>query len=215
MLRISFNFQSPAPPAPRAFPPAPAQTTNSPAQLTPASNATTTPTAAPTLSQQEQLAQLDRVLERLGINPQSLSLDNRLALIKSANDPPALLTLVRSLGVLNQAATTGQQTSALNANHLSNPARPELQHEPQLRTNLKPSLHLHPPLRLKAQVRRRSLDSRPLCRRSLRRHPRKAQLLLLVMAPRSSSTYRLSSKEPRTLKVKAAPPVRPPRRRPR
>ena len=76
---------------------------------------------APTPTQQEQLAQLDRVLERLGISPQSISLDNRLALIKSANDPPALLNLVRTLGVLDQAATS-TQISALNANNLSNPA---------------------------------------------------------------------------------------------
>jgi hypothetical protein len=78
------------------------------------------PAAAPSLSQQEQLAQLNRVLEQLGINPQSISLDNRLALIKSANDPPALLKLVRTLGVLNEAATN-VQVSALNANNLSNP----------------------------------------------------------------------------------------------
>jgi hypothetical protein len=34
-----------------------------------------------------QLAQLNRALEQLGISPQSISLDNRLALIRSANDP--------------------------------------------------------------------------------------------------------------------------------
>ena len=117
------QFQSPAPPALEAFPPALASTqaSNSPAQLASASEATTTTATAPSLSQQEQLAQLNRVLEQLGINPQSISLDNRLALIKSANDPPALLNLVRTLGVLNQAATSAQ-ISALNANNLSNPA---------------------------------------------------------------------------------------------
>ncbi|MFY9732794.1 MAG: hypothetical protein WB723_00725 [Candidatus Acidiferrales bacterium] len=111
------QFQSPAPPALDAFPPAPAQTASSPARLAPVANATT----APTPTQQELLAQLNRVLEQLGINPQSISLDNRLALIKSANDPPALLNLVRTLGVLNQAAT-GTQINALSANNLSNPA---------------------------------------------------------------------------------------------
>jgi hypothetical protein len=111
------QFQSPAQHAIQAFPPAPAQTTGTPARLTPGSNATT----APTPTQQEQLAELDRVLERLGISPQSISLDNRLALIKSANDPPALLNLVRTLGVLDQAATSAQ-ISALNANNLSSPA---------------------------------------------------------------------------------------------
>jgi hypothetical protein len=111
------QFQSPASPALEAFPPPPAQTANTPAALAPVANATT----APTPTQQEQLAQLNRVLEQLGINPQSISLDNRLALIKSANDPPALLNLVRTLGVLDQA-TTSAQISALNANNLSNPA---------------------------------------------------------------------------------------------
>ena len=112
------QFQGPAQPALQAFPPAPAQTNGSPARPALASNATT---AAPTPSQQEQLAQLDRVLERLGINPQSISLDNRLALIKSANDPPALLNLVRALGALNPAAAS-EQISALSANNFSNPA---------------------------------------------------------------------------------------------
>jgi hypothetical protein len=119
------QFQSPAQPALEGFPPAlaqaPAQTANSPSQVASASDTATTSAAAPSLSQQEQLAQLNRVLEQLGINPQSISLDNRLALIKSANDPPALLNLVRTLGVLNQAATSAQ-ISALNANNLSNPA---------------------------------------------------------------------------------------------
>jgi hypothetical protein len=115
------QFQSPAQPALEAFPPALAQTASSPAQLASASHAATTPATAPSLSQQEQLAQLDRVLEQLGIRLQSISLDNRLALIKSANDPPALLNLVRTLGVLNEAATSAQ-ISPLNANNLSNPA---------------------------------------------------------------------------------------------
>src|SRR5579864_4385853 len=111
------QFQSRAHPPLEAFPPAAARTTGAPARVALVSNAT----AAPTPTQQEQLAQLDRVLEQLGISPQSISLDNRLALIKSANDPPALLNLVRTLGVLNQAATI-TQISALNANNLSNPA---------------------------------------------------------------------------------------------
>ena len=114
------QFQSPAQPALEAFPPGPSQVANSPAQLASAPNPTTAPATAPSLSQQEQLAQLNRVLEQLGINPQSISLDNRLALIKSANDPPALLNLVRTLGVLNQAAAS-TQISAVGANNLSNP----------------------------------------------------------------------------------------------
>lgn len=110
-------FQSPARPALEAFPPTAAQTIGAPARFALASNATT----APTPTQQEQLAQLDRVLEQLGISPQSISLDNRLALIKSVNDPPAVLNLVRTLGVLNEAAAS-TQISAVGANNLSNPA---------------------------------------------------------------------------------------------
>jgi len=123
------QFQSPAQPALEAFPPASAQTSGGPARVALASNATT----APTPTQQEQLAELDRVLERLGISPQSISLDNRLALIKSANDPPALLNLVRTLGVLDQA-TTSAQISVLNANNASNPAPPgnRIQAQPPL-----------------------------------------------------------------------------------
>ena len=120
------QFQSPAQPALEAFPPVLAQTASSPAQLASGSDAATIPATAPDLSQQEQLAQLDRVLERLGISPQSISLDNRLALIKSANDPPALLNLVRTLGVLNEAATS-RQISPLNVNNLSNPAATGIQ----------------------------------------------------------------------------------------
>src|ERR1700721_2723319 len=66
------QFQSPAQHAIQTFPPASAQTTGTPPRLTPGSNATrrTTPT------QQEQLAELDRELERLGISPQTTTLTN-------------------------------------------------------------------------------------------------------------------------------------------
>jgi hypothetical protein len=114
------QFQSPAKAALEAFPPALTQAASSPSQLASAPD-TTAAATAPSLSQQEQLAQLDQVLEQLGINPQSISLDNRLALIKSANDPPALLNLVRTLGALDEAATSGQ-VSALDANNPSSPA---------------------------------------------------------------------------------------------
>ena len=93
----------------------------------PSSNANAASTAAavpPTLTQQEQLAQLNRALEQLGISPQSISLDNRLALIRSANDPPALLNLVRALGVLSgSAAGTSAPASEANANNLPNPSQ--------------------------------------------------------------------------------------------
>ena len=117
LVQFQLQAQGPAQIAFETFPPAPTQTTDSATQLFPAAS-TTTPAA---LTQQEQLAQLNRVLEQLGINPQSISLDNRLALIKSANDPPALLNLVRTLGVLNESVTAGQQVSSVNGNNLSNP----------------------------------------------------------------------------------------------
>ena len=116
-VQFELQSQGPAQAALQSFPSASAQTTNSPAQRSPAEN-TTTPAS---LTQQEQLEQLDRVLRQLGINPQSISLDNRLALIKSANDPPALLNLVRTLGVRNESATASAQVGVLNANNLSNP----------------------------------------------------------------------------------------------
>jgi hypothetical protein len=116
------QFRSPTQPSLEAFPPAVSPDASAAAPLASASDAAATSAAeAPTLSQQEQLAQLNRVLEQLGINPQSISLDNRLALIKSANDPPALLNLVRTLGGLNPAAAS-EQLGALSANNLSNPA---------------------------------------------------------------------------------------------
>ena len=110
------QFQNLAQPALEAFPaPAPPPSTSA--------NATAA-AASPTLTQQEQLAQLNRALEQLGINPQSISLDNRLALVRSANDPPALLNLVRALGVLSgSAAGTGAPVSGANANNLPNPSQ--------------------------------------------------------------------------------------------
>jgi len=58
------------------------------AQAVESANATT----PANLSQQEQRAQLDQALEQLGIKPQIISLDKRLALLKSANDPPRKIT---------------------------------------------------------------------------------------------------------------------------
>ena len=201
------QFQSPAQPALQAFPPAPAPTAISSAQLASASDATTTATTAPTLSQQEQLAQLNRVLEQLGINPQNISLDNRLALIKSANDPPALLNLVRTLGVLNEAATS--EKSARLARTISRiRPRSEIKHQPLLRTNLKSSLNLNRPLRSRSQVRRRGPGSSPLSRRQARRrqHPQ-SKLVWPAMRLRSSRSCSPSFRTPGTHKTSPVGPV--------
>jgi hypothetical protein len=110
------QFQNLAQPALEAFPP-PVQPSSSKANATAAA-------APPTLTQEEQLAQLNRALELLGISPQSISLDNRLALIRSANDPPALLNLVRALGVLTgSAAGTSAPVSGASANNLPDPVQ--------------------------------------------------------------------------------------------
>ena len=46
---------------------------------------------------QQELQQLDQTLQQLGINPQSISVFNRLALLLYANDPAALQQFVQQL----------------------------------------------------------------------------------------------------------------------
>lgn len=70
-------------------------------------------------TQQEELQQLDQSLQQLGIDPQSISLFNQLALLTFANDPAALQQFVRQLqqsaqqlldqGVLASAAANQSQ----------------------------------------------------------------------------------------------------------
>ncbi len=60
---------------------------------------------------QQELQQLDQSLQQLGINPQSIPLFNRMAMLLYANDPPALQLLVQTL----QTAAT-QQGAAQPAN---------------------------------------------------------------------------------------------------
>jgi hypothetical protein len=71
-----------------------------------------------TIEQQQALQQLSQTLLELGINPQNISLENRLSLLPAANDPPALLNLVHALSVIDP------QLSAENSNNFSNPAQP-------------------------------------------------------------------------------------------
>lgn len=56
--------------------------------------------AAPNLvsaTPQQQLEQLDQTLQEIGINPQSIALFNRMAMLLYANDPAALKVLVQNL----------------------------------------------------------------------------------------------------------------------
>jgi hypothetical protein len=88
---------------------------------------------APQGSEQE-LQQLDQTLQQLGINPQSVSLFNRLALLLYANDPAALQQFVQQLqegaqevGEGSGASPTGNraqphaQTLTSAPNHLASP----------------------------------------------------------------------------------------------
>ncbi len=68
---------------------------------------------------QQQLQQLDQSLQQLGINPQSIPLFNRMAMLLYANDPAALRLLVQTL----QTAATQQgagQASTATANAAAN-----------------------------------------------------------------------------------------------
>jgi hypothetical protein len=74
-----------------------------------------------------ELSQLDETLQQIGINPQSISLFNRMAMLLYANDPAALKTLVQSLQTGAQLATaivaeTGTAQSAVMAQNQGAPA---------------------------------------------------------------------------------------------
>jgi hypothetical protein len=77
---------------------APATAAGVPATIDPASaaaNDSATQSGASSTPQQE-LTQLDQTLQQLGINPQSISLFNRLSLLLYANDPAALEQLIQA-----------------------------------------------------------------------------------------------------------------------
>lgn len=64
---------------------------------------------------QQQLATLDQTLQRLGINPQSISLFNRMELLLYASDPAALRVLVQGLqGGAQQQGQGSAGSSAAN-----------------------------------------------------------------------------------------------------
>lgn len=65
---------------------------------------------------QQQLQQLDQSLLQLGINPQSIPLFNRMAMLLYANDPAALQLLVQAL----QTTTTQQGGTQTGANAAEN-----------------------------------------------------------------------------------------------
>jgi hypothetical protein len=83
-----------------------------------ANNAGTAATAATSQTPvQQQLQQLDQVLQQLGINPQSISLFNQLAMLIYDNNPAELLQFVQALqGLAPQALTQTGGNAAATAN---------------------------------------------------------------------------------------------------
>jgi hypothetical protein len=74
-----------------------------------------------------ELAQLDNTLQEIGINPQSISVFNRMAILLYANDPAALRILVKTLqngtaaaanGSANTLASAATPTNANNSSQL-------------------------------------------------------------------------------------------------
>lgn len=83
-------------------------------------SAATTSTSTPPLSTpSEQLSQLDRTLQELGIVPQSISLFHRMAMLLYANNPAALKDLVQQLPKAIEKLT--KQSSSANPASQSEP----------------------------------------------------------------------------------------------
>jgi hypothetical protein len=85
-------------------------TANAPAVASPASASNAAPA-------QQTLQQLDRVLQQLGIDPQTLSLISREGMLNWVNDPAALRQIVQNV---QAAANSSQQNDAVGA---ANPTR--------------------------------------------------------------------------------------------
>ncbi|MGH9739429.1 MAG: hypothetical protein ACRD4X_12730 [Candidatus Acidiferrales bacterium] len=81
----------------------------------PAANATAASDSAAS-TPQEELQQLDQSLQQLGINPQSISIFNRMAMLLYANDPTALRLLVQTLQSAASQQGTGQPATSVADN---------------------------------------------------------------------------------------------------
>lgn len=84
-------------------------------------------------TQQQELQQLDQTLQQLGIDPQSISLFNQLALLAFANDPAALQQFVQQLQQSTQQIVLqgvfGAQTPA-SGQSLLTPSAPNQGQQP-------------------------------------------------------------------------------------
>src|SRR5271168_3264895 len=110
-------IQSNATPVAAAPPAQTAASAQSPVAKAPASTTATAVTASSAAPAQQTLQQLDRVLQQLGIDPQSLSLISREGMLNWVNDPAALRQIVQNV---QAAASTSQQNDAVGA---ANPTR--------------------------------------------------------------------------------------------
>jgi hypothetical protein len=72
----------------------------------------TAATQASSVTAQEQLQQLDRTLQQLGINPESVSLIRRVELIRLANNPAALEQYFQSPSASNTGSASQGPSSA-------------------------------------------------------------------------------------------------------
>jgi hypothetical protein len=83
--------------------PNPAAATGAGALPPPVQGASSPINASPA-AQQQELAQLDQVLQQLGIDPSSIPLSEQLSMVLYLDDPSALAQLVQSLGQVVQTA---------------------------------------------------------------------------------------------------------------
>jgi len=96
-----------------------ANTANTPADTAgpPSAGAPGTGSSANANAPQQELQTLDRTLQQLGINPQSITLFNSMAMLLYASDPAALRLLVQTMqGAVAQQGGTQTTSSVGNAN---------------------------------------------------------------------------------------------------
>src|SRR5271155_459884 len=105
-------IQSNATPVAAAPPAQTAASAQSPVAKAPASTTATAVTASSAAPAQQTLQQLDRVLQQLGIDPQSLSLISREGMLNWVNDPAALRQIVQNV---QAAANSSQQNAAVGS----------------------------------------------------------------------------------------------------
>jgi DNA segregation ATPase FtsK/SpoIIIE, S-DNA-T family len=111
---IQSNAPTVAVAAPAQAPAAQSPVAKAPASANATATAVTASSAAPA---QQTLQQLDRVLQQLGIDPQTLSLISREGMLNWVNDPAALRQIVQNV---QAAANSSQQNAAVGS---TNPAQ--------------------------------------------------------------------------------------------